>query len=152
MSPLASKTLEIAGTQDGKCEVPHGSNWGPDVQKYLASVGINFPAAWCMSFVYWCVSQAAASLGVKNPLVKTGGVIYQYDHIDTSHKVHEPQIGDIFIMEFVHGTGHTGFVTGFKNGLVHTIEGNTNDDGSREGYEVARRYRPINSFKGFIRL
>jgi hypothetical protein len=51
-----------------------------------------------------------------------------------------------------HGTGHTGFVEKISNGIVYTIEGNTNEDGSREGYEVAKRERPLSSFYGFIQL
>jgi len=60
--------------------------------------------------------------------------------------------GDIFIMQFKHGTGHTGFVVKVENGIVHTIEGNTNDDGSREGYEVAQRKRTIGEIFGIIQL
>jgi hypothetical protein len=36
--------------------------------------------------------------------------------------------------------------------MVHTIEGNSNNDGSREGYEVVRHLRPISHIQGFLRL
>ena len=60
--------------------------------------------------------------------------------------------GDIFIMQFAGGFGHTGFVKEIKKGLIITIEGNTNADGSREGFEVASRTRKLSSIKGFIQL
>ena len=53
--------------------------------------------------------------------------------------------------------GHIGFVTkvDLVNKTFETIEGNSNDEGSREGYEVAHRTgklsRKFSSVKGFIR-
>jgi hypothetical protein len=142
------KHLETAITQLDKQEVPRGSNWGPDVQGYLKSVSINFPASWCMAFVYWCVKES----GVPNPLIKTGGVLAQWNKIDAKYKFKEPQEGDIFIQDHGKGLGHTGFVTKVQGDKIFTIEGNTNDTGSREGYEVCRRVRDISSCKGFIRI
>jgi hypothetical protein len=47
---------------------------------------------------------------------------------------------------------HTGFAFDFKsNGTFATIEGNTNDEGSREGFEVCMRFRGREN-KDFIRL
>ena len=152
---LAQKALDIALTHEGISEEPKGSNSGPVVNQYLKSVGLGKGYPWCMAFVYWCVNEAAKMLEIKNPLQKTGGVMLQYNTTrlrklpKTSRGI---QPGDIFIMEFGHGTGHTGFVVKIEGSVVHTIEGNTNDDGSREGYEVAKRKRPISSFKGFIQL
>ena len=54
------KHLEVAVLEIGNEEVPRGSNWGDHIQKYLHSVGIDFPAAWCMAFVYWCCEQSGA--------------------------------------------------------------------------------------------
>lgn len=155
--------LEIAITQIGKEEVPRGSNWGPDIKKYLASVDIDFAASWCMAFVYWCVEEAKVRLlmpgqaGYRNPLVKTGGVLKQWNNIEKQFgqykcKFNDPEVGDIFIMDYGHGLGHCGFVEIIEGDLIHTIEGNTNDTGSREGYEVCRRTRNINKINGFIRL
>jgi hypothetical protein len=46
---------------------------------------------------------------------------------------------------------HTGLVTQFHDDFFDTIEGNTNDDGNREGYEVCARSRGYKG-KDFIRL
>jgi len=45
------KHLEVALLQLGVEEAPRGSNWGNDIAKYLHSVGIDFPASWCMAYV-----------------------------------------------------------------------------------------------------
>ena len=36
---------------------------------------------------------------------------------------------------------HVGIVIKAEDQIIHTIEGNTNDEGSREGYEVCKRIR-----------
>lgn len=149
------RLIDKAITQLGVEEVPRGSNWGTEVKKYLHCVGIDFPASWCMALVYWCVAEVCRESGMANPMVKTGGVLRQWHEIATIFKVPSdgaPMPGDIFIMDFGHGLGHTGIVIGIIDGTLHTIEGNTNDTGSREGYEVCRRTRNIHSINGFIRL
>jgi len=141
MSKLSNSALQIAITQVGKEEVPRGSNWGPTVQGYLNSVGITFAASWCMAFVYWCYVQASKQLGVVNPMTKTGGVLNEYTH-EQLNQVHTPQVGDIFIMDLGNGLGHTGIIESIAtDGTLHTIEGNTDSAGSRNGYQVARRIR-----------
>jgi hypothetical protein len=67
---LKDKALEIAKGEIGKCEIPKGSNWGPHVQVYLASVGIMEPASWCMAFVYWCFATASKAVSLQNPLLQ----------------------------------------------------------------------------------
>lgn len=148
------RILEIATSQLGKEEMPKGSNWGETVKQYLDSVGIDFPASWCMAFVYWTVDKKAKEMGVKNPLIKTGGVLRQWNEINPNYKVKIPMPGDIFIMDFGSGHGHTGFVKEVKGNRIETIEGNSNADGSREGYQVCSKPggREIASIKGFIRL
>lgn len=150
MSKIAERALLIATTQIGVTEVPIGSNAGPMVEVYLHSVGLKKGFAWCMSFVYWCVDHAAAQTALVNPLQKTGGVLAQYNKSKGLVTLN-PAPGDIFIMDFGKGVGHTGFVEKVTGNIIHTIEGNTNDDGSREGYEVCRRQRPITTIKAFLR-
>lgn len=149
---LADKALEIAITQIGKEEIPRGSNWGPDVEKYLKSVGIASPSPWCMAFVHWSFGQAASALGVKNPLFYTGRVLLQWEMRHTNFGKSSPMPGDIFIMDFGKGLGHTGLVRGVDHATIHTVEGNSNDEGAREGYEVCERIRPQLKIKGYLRF
>lgn len=151
---LSDRVLNVAVSQIGFAEIPKGSNWGKHVEKYLRSVGITAPSPWCMAFVYWCVDTAAKESKQINPLFKTGHVLTQWAKVPKQMRVARPQRGDIFIMDFGGGKGHTGFVASVQGDRIMTIEGNSNDEGSREGYEVCRKPggREISSIKGFIRL
>lgn len=156
MNTLAAIALATALKHNGIEEMPRGSNSGPDVDVYLRSVGLGPGYPWCMAFVYYCVNKAAKQLGITNPLLKTGSVLTQWNETTlrklTNRDTGVLKPGDIFIMDFGGGNGHTGFVISVNGSVVNTIEGNTNADGSREGYEVAKRERPLSSFKGFIQL
>ncbi len=151
---LAIAALKKANSQNGVQEVPRNSNSGPAVEKYLQSVGLGKGYSWCMAFVYWCVKEASKEMGVFNPLTKTAGVLAMYNAEPDLRVKGTPQPGDIFIMDFGNGTGHTGFVIqAYPSGELDTIEGNTNDEGSREGYEVCIRHnRKVSQMKGFLRL
>lgn len=151
MKQLAQTSLNIAITQIGVQEIPKGSNAGPDVEKYLKSVGLGKGYSWCMAFVFWSVFEACKKTASINPLKKTGGVLDQL-HSSPKLVVKTPAPGDIFIMDFGGGKGHTGFVEHIVGDIIHTIEGNTNDEGSREGYEVCRRQRKSNTIKAYLRL
>lgn len=151
MKPLQKATLQKAISQIGVEEIPRGSNAGPAVEKYLKSVGLGKGYSWCMAFIYWCAKEASIEVGVLNPLFKTGGVLNMYNK-KKELRVTTPQPGDIFIMDFGKGMGHTGIVEKVVGTTLHTIEGNTNDEGSREGYEVCRRTRQTKTIKGYLRI
>lgn len=150
MSKLSDAALKVAITQLGKEEKPHGSNWGEPVKSYLASVGITFPASWCMGFMYWCFHESATELKIANTAIKSGGVLFCWNNAPAAIKKNEPAKGSVFIMDFGKGLGHTGIVEKFDSTFVYTIEGNTNDTGSREGIEVCRRKRARTSIKGYL--
>ena len=149
MSALSDAALKIAISQIGQKEIPLGSNWGHPVQDYLARVGILFPASWCMAFVYWCFDEAYKTITPENPienfnpLIKTAGVLDAWEKADATFKVEDnPQVGDIFIMDFGKGLGHTGIIVSVENDhILSTIEGNTSDTGSREGIAVEKKVR-----------
>ena len=154
MTPLNSLSLKIAQSQNGVEEVPKNSNAGAAVERYLQSVGLGKGYAWCMAFVYWSVKEAAKQLNTTSPLIKTAGVLRQWNEVDPKLKITKnPKTGDIFIMDYGKGQGHTGFVIEvLSNGSLKTIEGNTNDERSHEGYEVCYRTRKPSQIKGYIRI
>jgi hypothetical protein len=154
-NPLLAETLRFAATQIGVMEQPLGSNRGPQVDQYLRSVGIDpaqgsFP--WCAAFVYFCFQQAAITLGRANPVIKTGGVLDLWNRagaagiprLGTPECVDNPSLvlpGMIFIIVNSNGNGHCGLVEAITGTFLTTIEGNTNDNGSREGIGVFRRQK-----------
>jgi hypothetical protein len=55
-------------------------------------------------------------------------------------------------MNYGGGKGHTGLIESVEGAVLHTIEGNSNNSGSREGIEVVRNRRLITNalIQGFI--
>ncbi len=153
----------LAGNKDAK-EQPKGSNTGPMVDRYLASVGLKPGLPWCAAFVYYVFNELSRRIGVRNPLPKTGGVMQLWEKssrdikIDISAAKSNPRLirpGQIFIMSRGSARfGHTGIVVKVdpaKREII-TIEGNTNDQKSGEGDRVGINRRKIDSQNliGFI--
>lgn len=147
MSQLSDAAVKAAQSQVGQLEKPLGSNWGHPIQDFLARAGVDEAAAWCMAFMYWCFDEAAKGMVIANPLTKTASVSHAWQVAYPAHKstvipAYEPQAGDIFIMLFKTGGGHTGIVESVnEDGTLNTIEGNTDLNGSPEGIGVFRRVR-----------
>ena len=136
-----SKALEIATTQVGVEEEPRNSNWGPEIRNYLRAGAILSPAPWCMAFVVWCYRQAGIS---QNRLPTTASCTFLLNWARENGKiVKDPQPGDIFLL--LRKGGHTSFHTGIVRNVSKlwygTVEGNSNDQGSPEGYAVVKRTR-----------
>lgn len=166
-SSLVKGAIEFAATQVGIRERPLGSNRGPEVDRYLRAVGLN-PAngsfAWCVAFTHFCYQAAAESQGVANPHIKTAGVLDHWNRagrkpgvlrVTRAEAVANPGLvkpGSLFVIDLGSGLGHSGMVVESSGGRLLTIEGNTNDGGSRNGIGVferdARKINQIN--KGFI--
>lgn len=133
-----STVLDIALSQVGVEEEPHGSNWGVKVKEYLACVGIQTPAPWCMAFVVWCLNRAGDRT---HP--NTASCSFMLNWCKERGKVvKSPQPGDIFLLVRPNGAAfHTGFVTIPGALFFYTVEGNSNSSGSPEGFQVVRRKR-----------
>lgn len=126
-----------------------GPNAGIWVRYYMD--GFEGPKwAWCAGFVTRVIEQAAAGMGVAVPahLKRT----YSCDVLGAAArkagKLHaggsvEAASGAVFLVRGAHDGDwvHTGLIIGVTDEVFTTIEGNTNDEGSREGYEVCLRYR-----------
>ncbi len=132
---------ELYDSQVGVREVG-GANRGADVEMYLASVELGRGYAWCAAFVSWCYQNA----NVKAPL--SGWVpsyalkskrIYHRGKFEKS----KPQTGDVFMVWYhkLKRPAHIGFIDKWGSTWVVTVEGNTNDNGSREGDGVYRKRR-----------
>ncbi|MFC1457157.1 peptidoglycan-binding protein [Microvirga arabica] len=170
-SVLSEAVLAIAAREIGVREFPLGSNRGPRVDQYVTAAGLT-PAgrhAWCMCFVYWCFEQAARQIGMPNPCPKKASVHMAWQACqnavtngrhdltvvrarDAHRDPSKVRPGMVFFIDTGGGTGHVGLVDSHHNGALETIEGNTNDNGSREGVGVFRRSRrKINQINlGFV--
>lgn len=141
-----------------------GQNRGPWVRLYMrGNDGAQW--AWCAGFVTFLIKQAEQTLQMSHVIRGSGScdtLAAQAKNAD--HFVDEKDIAsghtsldsltpaNVFLVRRTDTDWtHTGFVTRFYDDYFDTIEGNTNDDGDREGYEVCVRSRGYKN-KDFIRL
>ena len=152
----------VAESQIGTQEDAAHSNRGNAILKYQQATNLGGQGwPWCAAFVDWCF-QAAAS-ATPAPAARPKGTLQRPETasafglitwagdqgLPTLHPPATPQRGDIVVYTF----SHTGIVTGYTGGETFaTVEGNTNDQGGSDGYEVARRTRSFGTVKAFIRL
>jgi hypothetical protein len=61
---------------------------------------------------------------------------------------HAPHKGDVVVFTF----SHIGIVESTGPGAIKTIEGNTNEQGSREGTTCRRKQRGLGLIRCFIRM
>ena len=119
-----------------------GANRGERVEQYLAATGFGPGYAWCAAYVSWCFLQAGIEAPRSAWVPSFAGKskrIYQRGQFTKK----TPQPGDVFLIWYARlkRPAHIGFVEKWEDQWVTTVEGNTNDDGSREGDGVYRKRR-----------
>lgn len=149
--PPNEKALVFASTLVGEKE--SGKNSGPFVMKVLASIGLGTGFPWCAAFVSYCLGKVGYKIGPTSgrgrvrswaAWAKSSGRLIHYSEV---------RRGDLFFWLNADKTGHIGFVTGTAgNGSFKTIEGNTDDGGSREGDGTYRRTRWDAPKMNYIRM
>lgn len=139
--------LEIAAGEIGVQEDPHGSNRGPRVDEYQQATNTQLGSPWCGCFAAWCHLKA----GIAMPKVWLLPAAKNWFTPDRIVSAKEARPGDVFGIRSGKRIAHVGIVESISGGVVTTIEGNTNDEGSREGYEVCRRRRTVTSIAAFAR-
>jgi putative peptidoglycan binding protein len=134
-----------------------GQNCGPWVRLYMnGDEGSQW--AWCAGFVSFVLHQAAESLSIDMPIsgsvscdtlaaqAKAAGLFLS--EADAGN--YEIPPGSLFLVRRTETDWtHAGIVEEASEDFFRTIEGNTNDAGDREGYEVCARWRGY-SDKDFV--
>lgn len=151
-----------------------GQNRGPEVDVFNRTAGASLASNWCMSYVYTMWDKASTALKTQNVLARTAAVWRQVVHarrfgsrmkvIMAGHRFGTSTLpvlpGDIGIMSTrgtdqgllgSQWTGHVYLVRDDRGSTVGTREGNTNTDGSRNGYRVAERIRRKDRTLCFLR-
>jgi hypothetical protein len=136
-----------------------GQNLGPWVRLYMGGrEGREF--AWCAGFACFVLEQACTAHGVLIPITPS----VSCDSLAASAKANGVFLAESATASGVLGPGslflsrrtstdwtHIGIVTDVAQESFRTIEGNTNDEGSNEGFEVCARSRSYRN-KDFIRI
>lgn len=135
-----------------------GRNDGKEVEMYLKSAGLGKGNPWCASFIYWTFKQNGTELNVPSgakgwvpsyfPSKKTIYVRGKYSKMD-------PKYGDLIGIWFENKgrLAHIGFYDHEDDTYFYTVEGNTNEAGSREGdgvYNKRRIKRQVHSISNWI--
>jgi hypothetical protein len=152
---LALIAAATAEANKGVREV--GKNAGPDVEKYLHCLGMSKGSPWCAAFVSWCVM---SSRGLAKPPKWCSGSAVSLFQMSGKNAVkvtpldagYQTKVKPGYIWsraqdpaaasaarKGVWCQGHTGIVVAVDAVGFHTIEGNTNAAGSREGDGVYRK-------------
>ena len=152
---LALIAAATAEANKGVREV--GKNAGPDVEKYLHCLGMSKGSPWCAAFVSWCVMSSRGL--AKPPKWCSGSAVSLFQMsgknatkvtpLDAGYqtkvkpgyiwsRAQDPAAASA-ARKGVWCQGHTGIVVAVDAVGFHTIEGNTNAAGSREGDGVYRK-------------
>lgn len=109
--------------------------------KYGEYTGTN-GMSWCHAFVSWCANECGfVDMGIfpKTASCETGRQWFiSHQEYQASDGTYEPQPGDIIYFDYDHVgvSHHVGIVEYTENGVVHTIEGNKNDQVMRAHYDL----------------
>ena len=144
LEPVKMTLPEIYLSQIGVREAT-GKNDGPEVEMYLRSVKLGKGYPWCSAFVAWSLDEAEIPhrINAWSPTAENrNNFVYQNKRFSKDAKA-----GDVFTIWYnnLKRIGHTGFYHDRQNeSIVITVEGNTNNAGSREGDGVYKKYRSLN--------
>ena len=140
-------------------EIKGQSNSGPWVRAYMDGHE-GSPWFWCMGFAQTILDQVASHfkkdfrtlmpLTYSCDTVGTTGInnnlLTRYQNVRANPSLMKP--GDLFLLQKSrYDWTHTGIITAIGIDYIETIEGNTNQAGSRNGIAVLKRTRNFTSTK-----
>ena len=128
VTQLRKQLIEVAETQVSIQELT-GNNDGPQVEKYLKSVGLGKGYPWCVAFVVWCHLQISENFQI--PITAWSPAMFKYNVV--YHRFHKrimkwiPRGGEVFGKYFPSKKriAHVGIIKEKFSNHYHTIEGNT---------------------------
>lgn len=137
----ATQIITIASQEVGVKEL-NGNNNGLRVEQYLAYTGNKKGDPWCASFVSWVFGQA----GFSQPKTAWSPALFPNSRLTKNISP-----GNVFGLYFSNkgSIAHAGLVAHRQGNWLHTIEGNTNVIGARDGDGVYRKIRHTRSVRSY---
>ena len=161
------KVVEIANSYVGEREKLNNSGFiDSEFEERMDKVGWKTGQAWCAYFSELVWKEAYPDNKELDKLFSAGAVATYTNFAASKNFVCDkvPEAGAVVIWQYYkngmpHWSGHAGIVEFIEGNTIHTIEGNTNAAGGREGIEVAKKIRPLDFepkdkglvLKGFIK-
>jgi surface antigen len=175
MKKIQEDIVKVAEKYVGIKEVKGNQGWFSEkypkfaeaFEESMKSHGFNYGQAWCAYFGELVWAEVYDDLGLASDMDKyfSGSArrtLSKFKEADDWETGLVPMVGAIVVWKRMKGgkatwQGHVGIVKEVNDGHMITIEGNTNDAGSREGDTVARKIRKYNfvsssglALEGFI--
>lgn len=167
MNPFVQELLRVAESQVGVREVG-GNNRGPQIVQYQQATWLKpAPWPWCAAFTAWCLREALKSPAARFAVwLKADGEgwrckdasSYGWEAWAEKKKLmllpetERAHAGDFVTYDF----SHIGIVVADQpfagQGVIETVEGNTDGAGSREGGGVYRKQRDWKLIRQLIRV
>jgi len=156
---LSSKLIELAREEVGVREIGE-TNCGKRVNEYKGATYLDNTQSWpwCAAFICWLFREAmkGGNYTFKRPTTASAWAFENWaEDQDMSIRLKKPHNGDIVAGDIVIFTfSHIGLAISSpnKDGIVQTIEGNTDVAGSREGGGVYLKERHISKIRSRLRL
>lgn len=151
--PPTATPLDVAHSYLGVHETRGRPNRGPMIDMWNRFVGLEpddcpdpggYP--WCAAFVSWCCHRGG------RPIVKGASarkLLMRNPDIEVPMDSLQP--GDILINLMSNGKGHVAFFVKKGQGRIYSLDGNSNDAGSRDGRDVALVDRPVDYWDRALR-
>lgn len=164
LTSVAEDMVKLAQAEIGVSEVD-GTNCGERVNEYKSATWLDSEKGWpwCAGFICWLVREAIKNSSVDFKRPQTAGAwdfenwardqdgkgVDLYKPVTSGNRPYV-RAGDIVVFQF----SHIGLAISEENrgGYIQTIEGNTNDAGSREGGSVLEKTRNIANVRSIIRI
>jgi hypothetical protein len=149
LPPVARATIEQLliekyQTKVGVCE--DSFNDSPEIREFQRAVdGRASKEPWCMCFMQWGAICVAKDLGLsRSPVHPSEHCVTVWNNTPEKYRLKSPKRGAWFVMKNRLGqSGHTGMCEDAGTLSFKTIEGNTNEEGSREGNAIVAKSRLV---------
>lgn len=148
---LMNKLVDVAKKYIGQTEKPGNMGFtDAEFEKKMQAVGFQKTHAWCSYFVELCLKEAYPEKFAEFDKLCSGSAVQTFKNFQNAGYLigYVPCAGHVVVWQQMKEgqplwSGHIGIVSSVQdnNWIFESIEGNTNDEGGREGYIVAEKTR-----------
>lgn len=157
LNTVSGSIISVARTYIGQKEIAGNAGFvNKDFERRMQQVGWNRGEAWCMYLGELAVKEGAPALYAQCATLFSGSTLATANNFKTQHPetiVARPAPGCLVIWRTKGATtGHAGVCVSVTGNRMKCVEGNTNNDGSREGYITLEKESSAVSDRGNLQL
>ena len=157
MKPISARILQVAKSYLGQLEKPNNGGFvNPEFESEMVENGFNKGESWCTIFakLVWRKAYERYNSNLHfamNELFSESAVktFHNFEKSKLFGSTKAPEPGALVVWQNYrngepHWTGHIGIFKEYAGGKIITIDGNSNEQGVRNGDRVIERARAIN--------